>query len=73
MDFESKLKELFKRHVHRANCRKRVKAAQITTKGSTAAIDGLGCCEKPMHWQTATCALNGSWEFTSKCRHTFHW
>ena len=47
--------------MHRANCRKRVKAAQITTKGSAAAIDGLGCCEKPMHWQTAICALNGSW------------
>ena len=50
--FESKLKELFTSYVHCPNCGKDVQAAKITTKGSVTTIDGLGCCEQPVHWHT---------------------
>ena len=50
--FESKLKELFSQCVHCPNCGREVKNVTLKTKGSLATIENLGCCEKPLRWQT---------------------
>ena len=50
--FESKLKELFSSSVCCPNCGRKVKNMTLTTKGSVATIENLGCCQKPMRWQS---------------------
>ena len=50
--FESKLKELFSRHVHCPNCGRHVEKASLKTKGSLATIESHGCCDQPLRWQT---------------------
>lgn len=50
--FESKLKELFSRHVHCPNCGRNLEKASLKTKGSLATIECLGCRDQPLRWQT---------------------
>ena len=52
MVFESKLKELFSRHVLCPNCGRNLEKASLKTKGSLAIIECLGCCDRPLRWQT---------------------
>ena len=50
--FESKLKGLFSQCVKCPNCGRNVKNLTLKSKGSLATIENLGCCEKPLRWQT---------------------
>ena len=50
--FESKLKELFSRHVHCPNRGQNLEKASLKTKGSLATIECLGGCDQPLRWQT---------------------
>ena len=50
--FESKLKDLLSSSVCCPNCGRKVKNMTLTTKGSVATIENLGCCQNPMRWQT---------------------
>ena len=50
--FESKLKELFSRHVYCPNCGQNLEKASLKTKGSLATIECLGCRDQPLQWQT---------------------
>ena len=50
--FASKLKELFLSSVCCPNCARKVKNMTLMTEGSVATIENLGCCQKPMRWQS---------------------